>query len=72
MAVDRLLQHIQDHDELDVFNLVLEMRTYRCRMVQTEVRGPLYVGGGMNLRVKRARSYTYETYTHTNNTIICL
>ncbi|XP_067950911.1 receptor-type tyrosine-protein phosphatase H-like isoform X1 [Watersipora subatra] len=36
IAVDRLLQHIQDHDEIDIFNLVLEMRNYRCRMVQTE------------------------------------
>ena len=37
VAVDRLLQHIQDHDDIDIYNLVLEMRNYRCRMVQTEV-----------------------------------
>ncbi|KAF6031433.1 hypothetical protein EB796_010258 [Bugula neritina] len=36
IAVDRLLQHLQDHDEIDIFNLVMEMREYRCRMVQTE------------------------------------
>jgi len=37
VAVDRLLQRIQDHDEIDIFSLVMEMREYRCRMVQTEV-----------------------------------
>ncbi|KAF6030563.1 hypothetical protein EB796_011144 [Bugula neritina] len=36
IAVDRLLQCIQDHDEIDIFNLVMEIREYRCRMVQTE------------------------------------
>ncbi|KAF6030556.1 hypothetical protein EB796_011137 [Bugula neritina] len=36
VAVDRLLQRIQDHDEIDIFSLVMEMREYRCRMVQTE------------------------------------
>lgn len=37
IAVDRLLQRIQDHDDIDIYSLVLEMRDYRCRMVQTEV-----------------------------------
>ena len=37
ISVDRLLQHMQDHDDIDIFNLVLELREYRCRMVQTEV-----------------------------------
>jgi len=37
IAVDRLIQRIQDHDEIDIFNLVMEIREYRCRMIQTEV-----------------------------------
>jgi hypothetical protein len=37
IAVDYLLQHIKDHDEVDIFNLVLEMRNNRLNMVQTEV-----------------------------------
>ncbi|XP_060599175.1 tyrosine-protein phosphatase 10D-like [Ruditapes philippinarum] len=36
IAVDYLLQHIKDHDEVDIFNLVLEMRNNRLNMVQTE------------------------------------
>ncbi|XP_053398379.1 receptor-type tyrosine-protein phosphatase O-like [Mercenaria mercenaria] len=36
IAVDYLLQHIRDHDEVDIFNLVLEMRNHRLNMVQTE------------------------------------
>ena len=37
IAVDRLLQHIREHNEIDIFGTVLEMRNYRCNMVQTEV-----------------------------------
>ena len=37
IAVDRLLQHIRDHDEVDVYSVILDMRNYRCNMVQTEV-----------------------------------
>jgi protein tyrosine phosphatase len=37
IAVDYLLQHIKDHDEVDIFNFVLEMRNNRLNMVQTEV-----------------------------------
>ncbi|XP_052241030.1 tyrosine-protein phosphatase 10D-like [Dreissena polymorpha] len=36
IAVDHLLQHIRDHDEIDIFQVVLEMREHRCQMVQTE------------------------------------
>ncbi|XP_053398119.1 receptor-type tyrosine-protein phosphatase beta-like [Mercenaria mercenaria] len=36
IAVDYLLQHIRDHDEVDIFSLVLEMRNHRLNMVQTE------------------------------------
>ncbi|KAL4233512.1 hypothetical protein ACF0H5_008193 [Mactra antiquata] len=36
IAVDTLLQHIRDHDEVDIFKLVKEMRNYRLNMVQTE------------------------------------
>ncbi|XP_053396964.1 receptor-type tyrosine-protein phosphatase O-like [Mercenaria mercenaria] len=36
IAVDYLLQHIKDHDEVDIFSLVLEMRNHRLSMVQTE------------------------------------
>ncbi|XP_053398126.1 tyrosine-protein phosphatase 10D-like [Mercenaria mercenaria] len=36
IAVDYLLQHIRDHDDVDIFSLVLEMRNHRLNMVQTE------------------------------------
>ena len=37
IALDILLQHIKDHDWVDVFGLACEMRRYRDRMVETEV-----------------------------------
>ncbi|WAR09002.1 PTPRB-like protein, partial [Mya arenaria] len=36
IVVDHVLQHIRDHDEVDVYKLVLDMRNHRCNMVQTE------------------------------------
>lgn len=36
IALDRLLQHIQDHEFVDILGLVSEMRSYRMSMVQTE------------------------------------
>ncbi|KAH3690400.1 hypothetical protein DPMN_193458 [Dreissena polymorpha] len=36
IAVDHLLQHIRDHDDVDIYQLVLDMRDHRCNMVQTE------------------------------------
>ena len=38
IALDRLLQEIIDHDVIDIFNVVAEMRRERVWMVQTEVR----------------------------------
>ncbi|ELT95888.1 hypothetical protein CAPTEDRAFT_120303, partial [Capitella teleta] len=38
ICVDRLLQHVKDHNTIDVFGTVLEMRNYRCNMIQTEVQ----------------------------------
>jgi len=35
ICVDHLLQHIRDYDGINVFGMVLEMRQYRCNMVQT-------------------------------------
>ncbi|KAJ8315116.1 hypothetical protein KUTeg_007266 [Tegillarca granosa] len=37
IALDHLLYRIKEHDEIDIFNIVLEMRNYRPSMVQTEV-----------------------------------
>lgn len=37
IALDRLLQHIRDHEFVDILGLVSEMRSYRMSMVQTEV-----------------------------------
>ncbi|WAR09007.1 PTPRB-like protein, partial [Mya arenaria] len=37
IVVDHVLQHIRDHDEVDVYKLVLDMRNHRCNMVQTEI-----------------------------------
>ncbi|EMP35052.1 Receptor-type tyrosine-protein phosphatase O, partial [Chelonia mydas] len=36
IALDRLLQHIRDHEFVDILGLVSEMRSYRMSMVQTE------------------------------------
>lgn len=37
IALDRLLQHIRDHEFVDILGLVSDMRSYRMSMVQTEV-----------------------------------
>lgn len=37
IALDRLLQHIREHEFVDILGLVSEMRSYRMSMVQTEV-----------------------------------
>ena len=36
IAIDRILQHIQTHDSVDIFSIVCEMRRERCHMVQNE------------------------------------
>ncbi|CAI9729415.1 phosphatidylinositol phosphatase PTPRQ [Octopus vulgaris] len=36
IVIDRLLQHIQCHHEVDIFGLILELRKHRPNMVQTE------------------------------------
>ncbi|XP_033887953.2 receptor-type tyrosine-protein phosphatase O-like isoform X1 [Acipenser ruthenus] len=36
IALDRLLQHIREHDFVDILGLVSEMRSHRLSMVQTE------------------------------------
>lgn len=37
IVVDRVLQHMQDNDSIDILGIVYEMRHYRPFMVQTEV-----------------------------------
>jgi len=37
MALDRLMQHIREHEFTDILGLVSEMRSHRLSMVQTEV-----------------------------------
>ncbi|ETE65402.1 Receptor-type tyrosine-protein phosphatase O, partial [Ophiophagus hannah] len=37
IALDRLLQHIHDHEFVDILGMVSDMRSYRMSMVQTEV-----------------------------------
>nr|XP_060632628.1 receptor-type tyrosine-protein phosphatase O isoform X3 [Anolis sagrei ordinatus] len=36
IALDRLIQHIRDHEFVDILGLVSDMRSYRMSMVQTE------------------------------------
>nr|XP_033808014.1 receptor-type tyrosine-protein phosphatase O isoform X2 [Geotrypetes seraphini] len=36
IALDRLMQHIQDHEFIDILGLVSELRSHRMSMVQTE------------------------------------
>lgn len=38
ILVDRLLQHIRSRGMIDIFGVVLEMRHYRCNMIQTEAQ----------------------------------
>jgi len=37
IVIDRLLHQIQRENAIDVFGTTLEMRDYRCHMIQTEV-----------------------------------
>lgn len=36
IALDRILQYIRNHDVVDIFSIVCEMRRERCHMVQNE------------------------------------
>ncbi|XP_013856427.1 receptor-type tyrosine-protein phosphatase O [Austrofundulus limnaeus] len=36
MALDRLMQHIREHEFVDILGMVSEMRSHRLSMVQTE------------------------------------
>ncbi|CAI8034625.1 Receptor-type tyrosine-protein phosphatase O, partial [Geodia barretti] len=38
VALDTLLQHVEEHDFIDVFGLVSEMRQHRNHMIQTEAQ----------------------------------
>ena len=38
MALDRLMQHLREHEYADILGMVSEMRSHRLSMVQTEVR----------------------------------
>ena len=37
IALDTLLQHVNDHDWIDIYSVACEMRQHRNHMVQTEV-----------------------------------
>lgn len=37
IALDRLMQHIREHEFVDILGMVSEMRSHRLSMVQTEV-----------------------------------
>lgn len=37
IALDRLMQHIREHEFADILGMVSEMRSHRLSMVQTEV-----------------------------------
>ncbi|ELU03941.1 hypothetical protein CAPTEDRAFT_222638 [Capitella teleta] len=36
IALDHLMQHIEEHDDIDIYGTVYQMRKHRCCMVQTE------------------------------------
>lgn len=38
IALDRLMQHIQEHEYVDILGMVSDMRSHRLSMVQTEVQ----------------------------------
>lgn len=45
IALDRLMQHIREHEFVDVLGMVSEMRSHRLSMVQTEVRHMIWGEG---------------------------
>ena len=65
MALDRLMQHIREHEFADILGMVSEMRSHRLSMVQTEVSpltltvsSSVYVRGMNVFRVKSASATT--------------
>lgn len=42
IALDRLMQHIREHEYADILGMVSEMRSHRLSMVQTEVKRCLF------------------------------
>ncbi|KAL8222257.1 UNVERIFIED_CONTAM: hypothetical protein K2H54_075228 [Gekko kuhli] len=72
IALDRLLQHIRDHEFVDILGLVADMRSYRMSMVQTEF--PAYDILGFVLSIsyhvgvyEDNKGAAYTMYVHTLN-----
>ena len=49
IALDHLIQHISDHDFVDVYGLVAELRSERMCMVQNLVRSPSSCAQGFRI-----------------------
>ena len=45
IALDTLIQHMNDHDWVDIFGTACEMRQHRNHLIQTEVRELEWMGG---------------------------
>jgi len=68
ILIDRLLQHIQHENTIDIFGMILEMRGYRSNMIQTEVsmalllwKGAWYDGALLQIWSSRDSSLGLET-----------
>jgi len=66
IVLDRLIQHVEEHDWLDVYSTVAQMRLFRMFMVQTEVRdtgaSSFWIAWFNNWIVWRAYMYTTSNY----------
>jgi len=61
IALDRLLRQVNDAISIDVFGTVLQLREYRCQMVQTETQY-IFIHDCMSLEIERLLNpeSTYE------------
>lgn len=61
IALDRLLRRVNEAISIDVFGTVLQLREYRCQMVQTEAQY-IFIHDCMSLEIDRLRNpeSTYE------------
>uniref|UniRef100_A0A673FQR8 Receptor-type tyrosine-protein phosphatase O-like n=1 Tax=Sinocyclocheilus rhinocerous TaxID=307959 RepID=A0A673FQR8_9TELE len=61
IALDRLMQHIQEHEYVDVLGLVSDMRSHRLSMVQTEEQY-VFIHQCVLLMWKKKKQQTHTSY----------
>lgn len=61
IAVDRLIQYVRDHDEVDVYSVILDIRKYRQWMVKSEVsRRSIIQSHRVSLRSVKKKVFLYK------------